>query len=104
VGRVVSRFRPRRGKQRRHKTAAEVERERWLAERYRPHSVYSAKQVRQILVEDACNRWPTPLGWFGAAVDYIAIREMTTSEKVFQEVRTECIARTGRDMPMAGVI
>ncbi len=84
-------------------TPEEIERQRWEADRYRHHSFYTAGQLRQILVEDAVKRYPTPLAWFAPAVTAIARAEHKDQEAVFAEIRSDVIGLCGQDMPMAGL-
>lgn len=91
-----------RGQRRRHRQPTPHQRAQ--AERYKQHRHYSTRQLRQILVEDACSRVPTPLPWMLVAINLIAMAEHTTDEVVFASIRSECIAATGMDLPTAGII
>lgn len=93
----------RRSQHRRQARERSKEASRWMAERYKAHTKYSARQLRAILVEDACKRWPTPLTWMLLAVNVIANTEKSTDEIVFASIRQECIEQTGMDMPFAGL-
>lgn len=83
----------------RRRTEAEL----WAAERYKSHHSYSPRELRKILTEDACMRWPTPLAWMIPALEIVAASEGSTPEVVFLSIRSECLERTGLDMPFAGL-
>ncbi len=75
----------------------------WQAERYGRHpSKHSTQDLYRILTDDAAARRDTPLKWMLAALEVIAGREHSNPEFVFQRIRQDCLARTGRDMPMGG--
>lgn len=91
-------------KRRRSRRQALTDQQKWMAQRYRAHRSYSARQLREILVEDAVGRFATPIEWFTVAVHLIAMAEHTTDEVVFQSIRAACIDGCGRDLPLAGAI
>lgn len=78
------------------------EQRRFVADRYKPHNRYSARELRTILVEDAIARRVTPLQWMMLAIKAIATSERATEEQVFQQLRSECFEACGLDMPFGG--
>jgi hypothetical protein len=77
--------------------------ERYMADRYRPVRQYTPGQVRQILVDDGCNRADTPLSWYVDACKYIAAKERKHIETVHCEIAGEVEARTGLPLPITGL-
>ena len=76
---------------------------------------YTAEELFDMLVDDACAGWgpggatqaarsfaagQAYLGWFLSAIDVIARRRHLDLDTVFREVEAAVMARTGRGMPL----
>lgn len=98
---------------RRQRRAARKERLNSLGRKH--PSAYSAEQLFDMLVEDACAGYGPAgatqatrsfaagqhyLGWFLSAVDVIGRRRGLDLDTVYREVEAAVMARTGRGMPL----
>lgn len=79
-----------------------IDQRRFLAERYKAHGKYSARELRTILVEDAVARRVTPMAWMMQAIATIASAEKVSEEVVFTQLREQCLGLCGLDMPFGG--